>query len=179
MQYFFSQNPQKLPLFQAVKLVVPLKKHNNKIAVECIQDIEPNHENSNWRRKKVENSYLFDMWRKRAIVKLTIACSPQVKDIIFPNKFSDTCTFTVCFETGKKQHMWNQLFSRLKLDVQCTIFTRRVGTNCLLMCQDILRWVKPYWNKWKSTLCNKNWQRAWHYTSILAMLLYFIASQCR
>ena len=47
MQYFFSQNPQKLPLFQAVKLVVPLKKHNNKIAVECIQDIEPNHENSN------------------------------------------------------------------------------------------------------------------------------------
>ena len=33
--------------------------------------------------------------------KLTIACSPRVKHVIFPNKFSDNCTFTVCFETGK------------------------------------------------------------------------------
>ena len=33
--------------------------------------------------------------------QLTIACSPQVKHVIFPNKFSNNCTFTICFEMGK------------------------------------------------------------------------------
>ena len=87
------------------------------------------------------NSYLFYWWGKRAISnecevcntnrrrvlqshKLTIACSRRVKHVIFPNTFSENCTFTICFETGKwlfspqlgkQQQLWNQPFSRVKI----------------------------------------------------------------
>ena len=64
------------------------------------------------------NSYLSYQWGKRAISNecevcntsrrrvlqshgLTIACSPRVKHVIFPNTSSDNCTFTVCFTNGK------------------------------------------------------------------------------
>ena len=47
--------------------------------------------------------------------EMTIACSPRVKHVIFPNLSSNNCTFTICFETGK----W--LFSSLVGKVQTVL----------------------------------------------------------
>ena len=54
--------------------------------------------------------------------QLIIACSPQVKHVIFPNTSSDNRTFTVCFES--------------------TIFTRRVGKKYFILLLQFKNFLK-------------------------------------
>ena len=71
----------------------------------------------------LENSYSFDMWGMQAIVsecaicntsrrrvlqshELTIACSPQVKYVIHPNKFSDMFVFMFVIFIDPRLNRW-------------------------------------------------------------------------
>ena len=71
-----------------------------------------------------------------------IACSLQVKHVIFPNTPSDNCSFTVCFEmekwlfsllVGKIATVVNSVIFRLKTDGESEIFTRRVGKELFIL----------------------------------------------